>query len=191
MTDPKLDLIVACDQNRGIGKNGQLPWRLPADMKYFAQTTSLKQDHDPDNVVIMGRKTWQSIPEKFRPLKNRCNIVLTRDPEAHSLLLGPESKKEREKNKVYFADSLDAAFDQAVNKFQTKKCFVIGGASVYSQAIEHSACDLLYLTEIEAIFDCDVFFPAFMDKFVARSKSEQYMEDEITYSFKIYERRRG
>jgi dihydrofolate reductase len=191
MTDPKLDLIVACDQNRGIGKSGQLPWRLPADMKYFAQTTSVKEDHDPDNVVIMGRKTWQSIPEKFRPLKNRCNIVLTREPEVHSRLLGLESNKEGAQAKVYFADSLDAAFNQAVNKFQTKKCFVIGGASVYSQAIEHSACHLLYLTEIEASFDCDVFFPAFLDKFVARSKSEHCIEDEISYSFKIYERRWG
>jgi dihydrofolate reductase len=187
MTDPQLDLIVACDQNRGIGKNGQLPWRLPADMKYFAQTTSAKAAHEPDNVVIMGRKTWQSIPEKFRPLKNRCNIVLTRDP-AHTRL---DLDKEGIKSKVFFVDSLDAAVDQAVNKFHANKCFVIGGASVYRQAIEHSACHLLYLTEIEASFDCDVFFPPFLDKFVARSKSEQCREDEINYTFKIYERRWG
>ena len=189
MTEAKLDLIVACDRHRGIGKNGQLPWRLPADMKYFSQTTSAKRADEPDNVVIMGRKTWQSIPEKFRPLKNRSNIVLTRDKSAGTPL-GSDSGLP-EKKQILFGDSLDAAVDLAVNELHAKKCFVIGGASVYSQAIEHPACHWLYLTEIEASFDCDVFFPPFLDKFVERSKSQPGKDDEISYSFKIYERRWG
>jgi dihydrofolate reductase / thymidylate synthase len=186
MTEPKLDLIVACDQNRGIGKNGQLPWHLAGDLKHFAKTTSAKAPGEPDNVVIMGRKTWQSIPAQFRPLKNRCNIVLTHDAGAHTDL---DLDKERAK-KVLFEESLDAALDQVFNKLHPGKCFVIGGASIYSKAIEHSACHLLYLTEIEAIFDCDLFFPPFLDRFALLSQSDQQVENGIKYSFRVYERQR-
>ena len=75
----KFNLIVAaCGKSLGIGNNGQLPWRLQSEMKHFATTTKTTQDPGKQNAVIMGRKTWESIPLKFRPLKNRLNIVLSR-----------------------------------------------------------------------------------------------------------------
>ena len=74
----KVNLIVAaCGKSFGIGCNGELPWRLRSEMKYFAETTSKTKDPNKRNAVIMGRKTWESIPSKFRPLKNRLNIVLS------------------------------------------------------------------------------------------------------------------
>ena len=74
----KFNLIVAaCGNSFGIGYNGELPWRLRSEMKYFAQTTSKVTDPNKRNAVIMGRKTWESIPPKFKPLKNRFNIVLS------------------------------------------------------------------------------------------------------------------
>merc|ERR1719225_2033744 len=77
----KFNLIVAaCGKSLGIGLNGELPWRLKSEMKYFAETTSRTTDPDKINAVIMGRKTWESIPLKFRPLKNRFNVVLSRQP---------------------------------------------------------------------------------------------------------------
>jgi dihydrofolate reductase len=75
----KLTLIVAATKTNGIGKNGQLPWRLPKEMAYFARVTS----HAPDgrtNAVIMGRNTWESIPLQFRPLKKRTNVIISRNP---------------------------------------------------------------------------------------------------------------
>ena len=75
----KFNLIVAaCGKSLGIGFNGELPWRLKSEMKHFASTTSTTKDPTKKNAVIMGRKTWESIPAKFRPLKNRFNIVLSR-----------------------------------------------------------------------------------------------------------------
>ena len=75
----KINLIVAaCGKSLGIGLNGELPWRLTSEMKYFAETTTKTKDPSKINAVIMGRKTWESIPMKFRPLKNRYNIILSR-----------------------------------------------------------------------------------------------------------------
>ena len=75
----KINLIVAaCGKSLGIGLNGELPWRLKSEMKYFSETTTKTKDPSKINAVIMGRKTWESIPMKFRPLKNRYNIILSR-----------------------------------------------------------------------------------------------------------------
>lgn len=73
-----MNLIVAVDDCGGIGRNGGLPWRLPAEMARFAKLTTSTVDSKKKNAVIMGRKVWESIPTKFRPLKNRFNIVLSR-----------------------------------------------------------------------------------------------------------------
>ena len=75
---PRLTLIVAATLSNGIGQNGRLPWRLPKEMAYFARTTT-NAPEGTMNVVIMGRNTWESIPERFRPLKNRANVVITRN----------------------------------------------------------------------------------------------------------------
>ena len=78
----KFNLIVAaCGKSLGIGLNGELPWRLKSEMKYFAETTTKTKDIDKMNAVIMGRKTWESIPLKFRPLKNRFNVILSQQAD--------------------------------------------------------------------------------------------------------------
>src|SRR6266436_8780549 len=76
----RLTLIVAATKSNGIGQNARLPWRLPKEMAYFSQVTSNAPD-GRSNVVIMGRNTWESIPKKFRPLKNRVNIVISRNKD--------------------------------------------------------------------------------------------------------------
>lgn len=84
-----LNLVVAASDVNGIGINGNLPWTLKTDMKFFAQLTTELHLHpkEDENVVIMGRKTWESIPSKFRPLKNRTNVVLSRNKDFIRLLL--------------------------------------------------------------------------------------------------------
>lgn len=76
----RLTIIVAATKSNGIGLNGQLPWRLPKEIKYFAQVTS-NAPEGTQNAVIMGRNTWESIPKKFRPLPNRLNVVITSNPD--------------------------------------------------------------------------------------------------------------
>lgn len=126
-----LSLIVATDRNRGIGINNTLPWRLPEDLAFFKRTTS-------GHPIIMGRKTFDSIG---RPLPNRRNIVVTRNAGWT-------------KEGVERAGSLE----EAVRIAGDGEVFVIGGAQIYVDAI--NVADKLIVTEIDAVYDCDAFFPA-------------------------------
>jgi len=110
-----ISLIAALTRNRVIGKNNDLPWHLPDDMKYFMQTTK-------EHPVIMGRKNYDSIPEKFRPLPNRTNIVVTRQRD----FVAPGCK---------VVHSLEEALDEATN-ITTDEIFIIGGAEIYRQACQ-------------------------------------------------------
>lgn len=129
-------VVAVCKKSRGIGKDGQLPWRLRSDMAYFKQLT--RSTHDPckRNAVIMGRKTWQSIPAKFRPLDDRVNIVLSRNPSAVSELSLPEG--------VICAESLDKALELLDENSElggtVENVFIIGGSSVYAEAIKSPSC---------------------------------------------------
>ena len=129
-----LSLIAAVARNRAIGKDNQLLWHLPEDMKHFRETTRGKP-------VIMGRKTWESLPEKFRPLPGRQNIVVSRDPayKAHGADL---------------AGSLEGALALAGG---AEEVFVIGGEQLYRAALPFA--DRLYLTEVELEPEADAFFP--------------------------------
>src|SRR6266446_5198864 len=122
-----ISLIAALSSNRVIGKNNDLPWRLPDDMKYFMETT--KGHH-----VIMGRKNYESIPEKFRPLPGRVNLVLTKQA-------GFSARGCR------VVHSLEEGFSTA-HLANEKELFIIGGAEVYRLALPLAT--KLYLTEINA-----------------------------------------
>lgn len=124
--------IVAVDRNWGIGKDDALLAHIPADMRFF-------REHTTGHPVIMGRKTLESFPGG-RPLKNRKNIVITRNPfyEVEGAVVVP---------------TIDAAIEQAGDE----DAYVIGGGSVYRQLID--CCDLAYVTKIDAEFEADTFFP--------------------------------
>ncbi len=126
----KLAIIVATDLNNAIGKNNQLLWHLPADLKFFKATTL-------GSPVIMGRKTFESIG---RLLPGRKNIVITR------------SKKFVAEG-AFIAASLNQAFEMAGDG----KAFIIGGAEIYKQALPH--VHVLYRTVVKETFDADTFFP--------------------------------
>lgn len=168
------DIVVALDSNRGIGKDNGLPWKLSGDLKYFKQITS-ETAPGKRNAVIMGRKTWESIPEKRRPLAGRQNIVLTLQSQYNL----PEG--------VLQAGDLDAALALADGDENIDKLFVIGGAQVYEQAVKHPRCRLLYVTEIDATFDCDRFLAQFPDRFTVQSRQKAEPENGTDYSFVVYE----
>ncbi len=131
-------MIAAVARNNVIGKANDLPWRLPDDMKYFMQTT--KGHH-----VIMGRKNYESLPEKFRPLPNRTSIVVTRQ----NYYQAPGCTIVH-----HLTDGVKIA-----EKNGEQELFIIGGADIYNLAM--SLADKLYLTEIDAVIDGDTFFPLF------------------------------
>jgi len=169
------DVILACDSKLGIGKNNTLPWKLSGDMKYFRDLTSCTEDPSHHNAIIMGRKTWDSIPAKRKPLPDRINIVLSADSSYEA----PEGAS--------LARSLDEALKIASER-GAERIFVIGGAQIFARAITHPACNRLYITEIDSTFDCDVFLPDFKSTFTQKSVSERHVENGIEYSFKIFTR---
>jgi dihydrofolate reductase len=136
MTQPELLLIAAVARNGAIGLGNQLLWNEPADQRHFRETT---QGH----AVLMGRKTWDSLPPRFRPLPNRRNVVLSR--QAGLQVPGAE---------------LQPSLQTALQALQgEQRVFVIGGGNLYAQALP--LANELVLTEIDADLHGDVFFPAF------------------------------
>jgi dihydrofolate reductase len=165
-------LVVAAARNGlGIGKAGQLPWRLPGDMAYFKDLTSRTRDPGLQNAVVMGRKTWDSIPDKFRPLAGRINVVLTRSPPsdenssaaANAAAGGPPPGTVRGADGVLYSRSLEEALamlagEEMAGRVET--VFVIGGGQVYAEALKSEQCAAIHLTQVDADYDCDTHFPA-------------------------------
>ncbi|KZL87627.1 dihydrofolate reductase [Colletotrichum incanum] len=163
----ELTLIVAATRNMGIGAKGGLPWTgLKKEMAYFARVTKRlppQASSDARNAVIMGRKTWESIPPKFRPLKGRLNIVISRSHPAldftsvSATAVTPDLDKEPVK-----VGSLEQALaylraDGVASRLG--KVFVIGGAQIYDAALRVPEAKRVLLTKVLAEFECDAFFP--------------------------------
>jgi len=130
-----ISLIAAVSKNNCIGKQGGLPWNIPEDLKHFKQ-------HTVGKIVLMGRKTWESIPEKFRPLPERLNIVISRQSDL-AVPSGVETS---------------LSIDDALRGHASDHIMVIGGAEIYRQTID--VADTLYLTEVDqTVEDGDAFFP--------------------------------
>ncbi|XP_053858521.1 dihydrofolate reductase isoform X1 [Vidua macroura] len=146
-----LNSIVAVSQNMGIGKDGRLPWPpLRNEYKYFQRMTSTSRVEGKQNAVIMGKKTWFSIPEKNRPLKDRINIVLSRE------------LKETPKGAHYLSKSLDdalALLDSPELQSKVDMVWIVGGTSVYKAAMEKPIHHRLFVTRILKEFESDTFFP--------------------------------
>lgn len=163
-----ISAIAALAQNRVIGKNNDLPWRLPKDMKYFMEKT--KGHH-----VIMGRKNYESIPEKFRPLPDRTNIVLTHQ----------DSYKAPGCTIIH---SLETGIKLAEKNNETE-LFIIGGAQIYELALPYVT--RLYLTEINSEIDGDTYFPEFeKDMWMKTSSYSNEIDEKHKYPFQfvVYEK---
>jgi len=158
-----LSIIVAMDNNKLIGKNNQLPWRLPADLAFFKKITS-------NNTVIMGKKTYDSIG---KPLPNRRNIIITR-------------------NKNLKIDNCEIfnSIDQAINATKKEKVFIIGGANIWQQTLDKVS--RLYITQIEAEFEGDTYFPKYDENNWQEINSESHLPDEknpYKYHFKTFDKK--
>jgi dihydrofolate reductase len=160
-----ISIIVAIAQNNAIGKNNDLLWHIPDDLKRFKRITT-------GHRVIMGKRTYLSLP--FRPLKNRENVVITDDPED-----------------VFEGCTVVHSISGAMNLcLPGEESFIIGGASVYSQFLPH--CHRLYLTLVNKEFDGDVFFPDINYSEWNLVSREDFPVDEhlgFSYSNFIFERK--
>lgn len=161
----KLALIVAIDSERGIGKNNDLMWHLPNDMKFFKETTQ-------NQIVVMGRKNYDSIPEKYRPLSNRLNVVLTRNSDFHA----PGCE-------VF--SSLESCLEYFKNE-EERTVFIIGGGEIYKMALESNRIDEMYITYIDKEYGADTFFPNFdTNQWESKEILSQEIDEKHEASFVI------
>jgi dihydrofolate reductase/thymidylate synthase len=181
MSAPNLSVIVATTQKGGIGKDGALPWKLPEDMAHFKKVT-LATVAGKSNAVIMGRKTWESIPEKFRPLAGRINVVLSRKAaEPDYVSPYPEN--------VLTAASVANALEKLGARSDVSEIFAIGGEAVYKEALELPTCTRIFVTRIAKDIECDAFFPAFDESlYRVAHVSKTSSREGLSYDFVVYER---
>jgi dihydrofolate reductase len=152
-----MEVILACTQKGGIGLNGKLPWKLKEDMKLFktiTTTTDMPDTTDKMNAVIMGRKTWESIPTKFRPLPNRINIILSTTLNKHMDINDTN-------NYTYIVNSieqLDILIEGLKKIGRLAKTFIIGGGKIYNTMFELNRVSKIHLSWVNDDYECDTFF---------------------------------
>ena len=163
-----MNLIVAVDKNWAIGCNNELLVSIPADMKFFRETTT-------GHVVVMGRKTLESFPNKS-PLKNRTNIVLTSNPNY----------------KVEGAIVVHTLADllEELKKYNSEDIYVIGGDSIYRQLLPY--CDLAHVTKIDHAYQADAFFPNLdeLPQWQIIDDSEEQTYFDLEYQFLLYQQKK-
>jgi dihydrofolate reductase len=158
-----ISLVVARAANGTIGRDGKLPWRLPSDMRHFRELTT-------GHTVLMGRKTFASLPPQYRPLPQRRNLVLSSNAELE--LRGAE----------VFHD-LPSALEAC-----ERECFVIGGGAVYRETLP--VADKVYATEIEQEIEGDAFFPELPpSEWRCSQRGQGIVENELAFDFAVYERK--
>jgi dihydrofolate reductase len=157
-----ISIVVAHSSNRVIGRDGGLPWSLPTDLRRFRELTT-------GGTVVMGRKTFESLPDAFRPLPKRRNVVLCRDPA----YAAPGAE---------VAGSLDSALAACAGE-----CFVIGGGQTYAEALPLAR--RVYATHVRAHVSGDVYFPDLPEAQWRRvSCSEPVRENGHEFAFEVYDR---
>ena len=162
-----MKLILSADRNWAIGKDNKLLVSIPADMKFFRETTTGK-------VVVMGRKTLESFPNGL-PLKNRTNIVLTANPDY------------RVKDAIFVHSK--AELMKELQKYNSEDIYVIGGESIYRMLLDE--CDTAYVTKIDYTYEADTYFPNLDEKpeweMIEESSEQTYFD--LEYYFVKYQRR--
>lgn len=163
-----VSIIVAAGKDLEIGKDNDLMWSLPNDMKFFKETTS-------GHSVIMGRKNWDSIPERWRPLPNRRNIILSRTSEI------PEKD-------VFVTNNLKSAIDIAWEE-EKEEIFVIGGGQIYDLALAEGVVNRMYITKVDASFpDAHTFFPSWnKDEWKETHLFSHGVDHKHQYAFEVYQ----
>lgn len=164
----RINIIVAVTNNMVIGKGNDMPWHLPSDLKHFKKITD-------GSCVVMGRKCWESIPLKFRPLPNRLNVVITRNQIFEAMGAATLS-------------NLDKVLTRFKDNGEEDEIFVIGGGEIYKESFKYA--DRLFLTRIHADIDGDVFLEGFNDaEWTLVSSSKLLEENGFKFTFEEYSKK--
>jgi dihydrofolate reductase len=173
MKNKKIYIVVAVEKENGIGKYNKMPWHFCKEIKYFKKLTTETKDDSKINMVIMGRNTWESIPEKHRPLPARKNIILTRN-------------KDYKAEDAIVANSMDEALEHAGDNIEN--IYIIGGGGLFAETIKDSRLDGVYITKIQKDYDCDVYFPEIPEEFSEQTELGVDNEDGVDFVYYLYER---
>lgn len=158
----KVSLIVAVSENKVIGKDNNLVWHLPNDMKFFKDTTK-------NHFVIMGRRNFESIPHKYRPLPNRTNVVVSRQEnlKAEGCLV---------------VNSIEEAIELAKNAMDNEP-FIIGGGQIYKYVLDNKLVDRVYLTRVHTEIEGDTFFDDLDENWKLVHEEYHSKDDRHPFSF--------
>ncbi|XP_047327741.1 bifunctional dihydrofolate reductase-thymidylate synthase-like [Impatiens glandulifera] len=175
-------VVVAATKEMGIGKNGKLPWNLPSDLRFFKEIT-VTASSEKMNAVVMGRKTWESIPTKYRPLPGRLNVVLTTRGGSYDIVTSEDVVK---------CGSLPTALNflaESSISSKIERVFVIGGGEVLREALNAPECEAIHMTKIESNIECDTFIPPVdLSAFQPWYSSSTLVENDISFRFVTYVR---
>uniref|UniRef100_A0A1I7ZH95 dihydrofolate reductase n=1 Tax=Steinernema glaseri TaxID=37863 RepID=A0A1I7ZH95_9BILA len=176
----RMNLIVAMDVKNGIGRGNEIPWRLPKEMAHFSRLTKKTSDENKVNVVVMGRKCWDSIPAKFRPLPGRINVVLSRNM--------PPQKTE---NLIVSADFEEVMALLHTDEYRSRVDTIwnIGGREVYACGLRSPLVYKLVITRVQGDFDAEVHFPDVDWKSFAKNDDfdgAEIEENGIKYHYESY-----
>lgn len=165
----KFSIILACDEKWGIWKNNLLPWKIKKDMEFFKDKTIWNWK----NVIIMWRKTWESIPNKFKPLNNRINCIIS-----------------KWNNKSLFWEKYFSSIEDCLKSFSQNKdieeVFIIWWSQIYKMALDNIYLEKIYFTKIYWEFDCDTFINIDFNNFSQIYSSEIFFENSIKFQFKTF-----
>lgn len=187
-------VVAALMPELGIGYQGKLPWRLSKEIITFKKITSTTKDLNKRNAVVMGRRTWESIPKKFRPLPDRLNVIVTRNPPS-----GEQQELDGfGDNLLYLSDlnRLDSIIPENIERL-----FLIGGSELYNQCFKFPFVKQIILTELhsENSVNIDTYLNwdlsnwqlklhKDLEEFVGFPLNENFQEKGFTYTYRLYQR---
>ncbi len=172
----EFDAVVAADLGDGIGAAGGIPWKLPADLAHLKKITSDTAVPGTRNAVIMGRVTWDTIPDRFRPLRGRLNVVVSR--QRHIAM--PDG--------AILTSGLEPALVAARDTADVERIFVLGGGDIYRQCFALDGCRRIYLTRVLGRFACDTFLAPIPSQFRRESLMAEGREGDLGYRIEVWSR---
>lgn len=177
MKKKKFSIVIAVDDKNGIGKNGTLAWRIKEDMQFFRTLTTTTKKSHRQNAVIMGRKTWESIPERFRPLPGRVNCVLSSSYNENPTIITPTT---------FGFNDFEDCHEFLSRRVDIEHIFIIGGSYLYNLVLDFPCLENIYLTKVSGDFWCDTFFSPIPEKFSIVESGEIKKENTIEYQMLVY-----
>lgn len=179
MQNFKFDIILAVDEKNWLGKANNLAWHISSDLKYFKEITTKTQDLGKVNAVIMWKNTWNSIPQKYRPLPDRINCILSKDLSKNNIGSNIDDF-------VLYFNSFEHCLSELESKENVENIFVIWWASLYNSVINSEFLEKIYITKVKWDFGCDKFFSWIPEDFVVESYTEWQEENGVEFSFWVY-----